>query len=110
MVTMITLHILSAENREHGMYVLTKNMELTRKAKGYVSRSTYFSVDDPLKGYSVTTWETREDLENFRVSPLRPPLGGEGEGGAVDLITPDGPVLAFTLVDSGVFEELAGPD
>ena len=107
MVTMITLHRLSRENRDQAMYVLTKNTELSRKAKGFVSREVFFSTDDPLKGYSITTWDSREALENFRTHPERPPL--QGEGGAIHALTPDGPVLVFTHVDSDVFESLHVP-
>ena len=42
MVTMITLHMLCAENREQAVGVLTKNTELAREAKGFVSRNIYF--------------------------------------------------------------------
>ena len=109
MVTMITLHMLYAENREQAVGVLTKNTELAREAKGFVSRNIYFCVDDPLKGYSITTWESREDLENFRSNPARPPLKGDGKGGAIHLETPDGPVLVFTSTDTSVFERLHVP-
>ena len=104
MVTMITLHMLAEDNFEQAMYVLTKNTELSREAKGFVSRNVFFCVDDRLKGYSITTWESREDLESFRISPQRPPLQGEGGDGAIQLITDDGPVLVFTYTDSNVYE------
>jgi hypothetical protein len=51
MLTMITLHMLSEENREQAKWVLTRNTELARKAKGFISRNIYFCIDDPLKGY-----------------------------------------------------------
>ncbi len=107
MVTMITLHLLGEDNFEQAMYVLTKNTELSRQAKGFVSRDVFFCVDDRLKGYSITTWETREDLENFRTHPERPPLKGEGGDGAIHLVTDDGPVIVFTYTDSNVYERHA---
>ncbi len=109
MVTMITLHMLSAENREQALGVLTKNTELSRKAKGFISRNIYFCVDDPLKGYSITTWESREDLENFKVSPARPTLKEESKGGPMHVETAAGPVLVFTSTDTSVFECLHVP-
>jgi heme-degrading monooxygenase HmoA len=107
LVTMITLHLLAEDNFDQAMYVLTKNTELSRQAPGFVSRDVFFCVDDRLKGYSITTWETREDLENFRTHPQRPPLQGEGGEGAIHLITGDGPVLVFTYTDSNVYERHA---
>lgn len=109
MVTMITMHMLAEENREKALWVLTTNTELARKAKGFISRNIYFCVDDWLKGYSITTWESREDLENFKQNPQRPPLKGEVKGGAIDLVTDDGPLLMFTSTDSEIFEVLAVP-
>lgn len=109
MVTMITLHIINEEHREQAIALLKKNTELSRKAKGFISRDILFSVDDPLKGYSITTWETRENLENFRVSPERPPLHTEGEESRVYEKTPAGLVLLFTRTDSDIFEVLDVP-
>lgn len=106
MVTMITMHMLSEQNREKAVWVLTTNTELARKAKGFVSRNIYFCVDDPLKGYSITTWESREDLENFKKNPARPPLKSEVKGGAIHLQTDTGPVLMFTSTDTDIFEVL----
>ncbi len=106
MVTMITLHILVQENRDEAVGVLTKNTELSRKAKGFVSREIFFALDDPLKGYSVSTWETSEDLENFRLSPDRPPLKREGDNGAISLVKPDGLLPIFTHTTTDIFERL----
>jgi heme-degrading monooxygenase HmoA len=106
MVTMITLHMLSEQNREKAVWVLTTNTELARKAKGFISRNIYFCVDDPLKGYSITTWESRKDLENFKQNPDRPPLKSVVKGGAINLETDDGPVLMFTSTDTDIFEVL----
>lgn len=109
MITMITLHMLSEENRDKAQWVLTKNTELARKAKGFISRNIYFCIDDSLKGYSITKWETREDLENFRRNPERPPLKSEVSGGSIHLQTEDGPVLVFTSTDSNLYEVLDVP-
>jgi heme-degrading monooxygenase HmoA len=106
---MITLHMLSEENREQAKWVLTRNTELARKAKGFISRNIYFCIDDPLKGYSITQWESREDQENFKRNPERPPLKAEGKGGAIYLQTDDGPVLVFTSTDSHLYETLDVP-
>ena len=109
MVTMITMHMLSEQNREKAQWVLTTNTELARRAKGFISRNIYFCVDDPLKGYSITTWETRDDLENFKVSPERPPLKSDVKGGPIHLQTEDGAVLVFTSTDTDIFEVLDVP-
>ena len=109
MVTMITLHLLVKENREQAIGVLTKNTELSRKAPGFISREIFFALDAPLKGYSVTTWNTREDLENFRASPERPPLKREGNNGAINLLTSDGPLLVFSHTNTDIFEKLDVP-
>jgi len=106
---MITLHMLTKEHRQQAIGVLTKNTELSRKAQGFISREIFFALDDPLKGYSITTWETREDLENFRVNPERPPLKREGDDGAINLITSDGPLLVFTHTNTDIFERLDVP-
>src|SRR5512139_2673058 len=107
MITMITLHMLSKENREQAMEIFKKNTELAQKAKGFVSRQVFVSVNDPLKGYSITTWKTREDLEAFRVSPERPPLIFEGKERRIYEKTSNGNVLLFTHTDSDIFEVIA---
>lgn len=109
MVTMITLHVFNPDTRDQGIALVTKNTELARKAPGFVARDLYVSVNDPLKAYSITTWETREDLERFRHNPERPPLLTEGEEHRVYEKTADGPVLLFTLTDSDVFELIDVP-
>jgi heme-degrading monooxygenase HmoA len=102
MVTMITLHLVEKENRGQAMALLKKNTELAKRAKGFVSRQVVFSVNDSLKGYSITTWKTREDLEAFRVNPDRPPLVTEGK--RIYEKTPRGNVLLFTHTDTDIFE------
>jgi hypothetical protein len=37
MVTMITMHMLSKDNREKAKWVLTTNTELARKANGFIN-------------------------------------------------------------------------
>ncbi len=109
MVTMITLHIVAEENKQQALALLKKNTELARKAKGFVARDILFSSKDPLKGYSITAWETREDMENFRLSPERPPLVYEGAETRVYEKTPAGLVLLFSRTDTDIFELLEVP-
>ena len=104
MVTMINLHIVNNENREQAMALLKENTDLAKKAKGFVSRQVFFSVKDPTKGYSITTWETREDMEAFRVNPERPPMVTEGEEKRVYEKTAKGNILLFTRTDPDIFE------
>ncbi len=108
MITMITLHMLSEGNREQAMEVFKKNTELAQRAKGFVSRQVFISIDDPLKGYSITTWKTREDMENFRKNPERPSLISEGEERRMYEKTPQGDVLVFTHTASDKFELVYG--
>jgi heme-degrading monooxygenase HmoA len=109
MVTMINLHIVNPEQRERAIRLLKKNTELARKAKGFISREIYFSTKDPLKGYSIATWETRADMEAFLKSPGRPALVTEGPEKRVYEKTPDGNVLLFTSTDPDVFELVEVP-
>ncbi|HTZ80401.1 MAG TPA: antibiotic biosynthesis monooxygenase family protein [Stellaceae bacterium] len=109
MVTMINLHIVNPAERERAIRLLKKNTELARKAKGFVSREIYFSAKDPLKGYSIATWETREDMEAFLKSPGRPALVTEGPEKRVYEKTPAGNILLFTSTDPDVFELVEVP-
>ena len=104
MVTMINLHIVNKENLEEAMTLLKENTDLAKKAKGFVSRQVFFSLKDPTKGYSITTWETKEDMEAFRVNPERPPIVTEGEEKRVYAKTKKGKVLLFTQTDPDIFE------
>ena len=104
MVTMINLHIVNKENLEQAMALLKKNTDLAKKAKGFVSRQVFFSVKDPTKGYSITTWETKEDMEAFSGNPERPPIITEGEEKRVYEKTAKGNVLLFTRTDPDIFE------
>ncbi len=109
MVTMINLHIVNPEQRDRAMWLLKTNTELARKAKGFVSREIFFSTSDPLKGYSIATWETREDMQAFLKSPGRPSLITEGPEKRVYENTPDGKVLLFTSTNPDVFELVEVP-
>jgi len=109
MVTMINLHMVNPAERERAIRLLKKNSELARKAKGFISRTIYFSVKNPLKGYSIATWKTREDMEAFLKSPDRPALVTEGDEKRVYEKTPDGNVLLFTSTDPDVFEVVEVP-
>jgi heme-degrading monooxygenase HmoA len=108
MVTMITLHMLSKDNRKQAMEILRKNTELAQKAKGFVSRQVFISANDPLKGYSITTWKTREDMENFRKNPERPPLMFEGEERRIYEKTSQGNILVYTHTENDTFELVYG--
>jgi heme-degrading monooxygenase HmoA len=109
MITQINLHIVNPAERERAIRLLKKNTELARKAKGFISREIYFSAKDPLKGYSIATWASREDLEAFRINPDRPPLVIEGPEKRVYEKTPDGNVLLFTSTDPEIYEVIEVP-
>jgi heme-degrading monooxygenase HmoA len=109
MITLITLHIVHEENREKAIWLLKKNTELARKAKGFISRDILFSKKDASKGYSITTWETEEDMDRFLKSPERPPLEYEGPETRVYLKTDQGRVLLFSRTDSDRYERVEVP-
>jgi heme-degrading monooxygenase HmoA len=109
MVTLVTLHIVNEAHREQALWLLRRNTELARHAKGFVSREVLFSNKDPSKGYSITTWESEEDMERFLKSPERPPLEYEGEETRVYLKTPTGRLLLFTRTDSERCQSLPAP-
>ena len=104
MYTQITLHIVAKENYDKAMDLLKVNTQLAKKAKGFVSREVFFDINDSLKGYSITSWKTKKDLEVFRDSPERPPLSIEGTDRSVYLLTKKAKVLLFTRTDSAVFK------
>ncbi len=104
MFTQITLHMVNEKNYNEAMELLKVNTQIAKKVKGFVSRQVYFDVNNPLKGYSLTSWETREDLEAFRGNPDRPALSIEGPDDSVYLITDNDRLLLFPYTDSGVFE------
>jgi heme-degrading monooxygenase HmoA len=106
MITLVTLHVVHEPNREQALWLLRRNTELARQAKGFVSREVVFSRKDPSKGYSITTWDSEEDMDRFLRSPARPPLEYEGEETRVYLKTPEGRVLLFTRTDSERCEAL----
>ena len=104
MITMITLHMISKENREQALAFLKKNTEVAKKAKGLVLRQVFISQKDPLKGYSITSWKTQEDLEAFRKNPDRPRMVTEGKDASVYEVTPKGKVLLFTRTDTEIYD------
>lgn len=105
-VTRLTLHIIYEKNRRQAIALLNKNTVLARKAKGFVSRHVYFAKEDPLKGYSITTFRTRKDLEAFTANPERPPLEIRGPTREVHLKTTKGSVLLFKQTESSLYEEV----
>jgi heme-degrading monooxygenase HmoA len=109
MITQVTLHIVNEPNREQALWLLKRNTELARQAKGFVSRDILFSRKDPSKGYRITTWESEADMDRFLKSPERPPLEYEGEETRVYLKTPEGRVLLFTRTDSDRYELIPVP-
>jgi heme-degrading monooxygenase HmoA len=109
MITMINLHLVNPEQRDRAIWLLKKNTELARKAPGFVSRHIYFSTSDPLRGYSIATWETRADMDRFLKSPDRPALVTEGPEKRVYEDTPSGRVLLFTSTNPEIFEEVEVP-
>lgn len=109
MITMINLHIVNPEERDRAIRLLKRNTEVARKAKGFVSREIFFSTTDPLRGYSIATWQTRKDMEEFLKSPERPSLVTEGPEKRVYEMTPNGKVLLFTSTNPELVELVAVP-
>jgi len=96
--------MLSPDNYDQSMGVLTKNTELACKAPGFITRKVLIDVTDRLKGYSMTTWETQQYMDDFLTSPERPALEFEGEENRVYEITPSGRIMVFSLTNSASFE------
>src|SRR5262245_41490541 len=106
MITLVTLHIVNEAHREEALWLLRRNTELASQAKGFVSRSVLFSKKNPSKGYSITTWESEEDMDRYLKSEERQPREYEGEETRVYLKTPTGRVLLFIRTDSERCESL----
>lgn len=109
MITLVTLHIVNEANREQALWLLKRNTELAREAKGFVSRDILFSKKDRSKGYSITTWKSEADMDRFLRSSDRPPLEYEGDETRVYLKTPQGRILLFTRTDSDRCEPVPVP-
>jgi heme-degrading monooxygenase HmoA len=109
MITLVTLHIVHEPNREQALWLLKRNTELARQAKGFVSRDILFSRKDPSKGYSITTWASEADMDRFLKSPDRPALEYEGEETRVYLKTPQGRLLLFSRTDSDRYDPVPVP-
>ena len=105
-VTRVTLHIVYKKNRRQALALLNKNTVLARKAKGFVARHVYFAKEDPLRGYSITTFKTRKDMETFSANPERPPLEFKGKARQVYEKTAKGSILLFTHTESAIYEEV----
>lgn len=105
-VTRLTLHIVHEPNRQQAIALLNENTVLARQAKGFISRHVYFAKDDPLKGYSITTFGTREELDAFTANPARPKLEMKGSTREVHLKTETGSILLFKQTESALYEEL----
>lgn len=106
MITRITLHIVYEPNKEHAFELLRINTELARKAKGFVAREVHFSTQNPLKGYSITSFELKAALEAFGASPERPKLEMRGPDRQVHEITPTGSRQLFSHTESELYEPL----
>ena len=106
-ITRLTLHIVCKKNRRRALALLNKNTELAREARGFVARHVYFAQDDPLRGYSITTFKTRKDMDAFSANPERPPLEFKGKARKVYERTRRGSVLLFTHTESALYEEVA---
>ena len=105
-VTRVTLHIVYKKNRRRAITLLNKNTKLAHKAEGFVARHVYFAREDPLRGYSITTFKTRKDMEIFTANPERPPLVFKGKARRVYEKTKKGDILLFTHTESALYEEV----
>jgi heme-degrading monooxygenase HmoA len=96
MITVVVLHVIAKENRAQAEFLIERNTNDSKRAEGFVSRRILFSVEDPLRCYSVTSWRSRKDLENFRTRPNRPVLEIEGAERRIYQQPPSGRQLLFT--------------
>jgi len=107
MITVVVLHVIADENRAQAEALIKRNSEDSKHAQGFVSRRILYSVADPLRCYSVTSWRTRAELESFRTRPDRPAVEIEGDERRIYELTPGGRRLLFTESTTETCEETA---
>ena len=92
MITTISVHYVNAGLREEALDLLEATTILGRKQTGFISRDIFIAVDDPMKMTTVTSWETKEQLDTWGQNTDRPKRDK------------DAPPL-FSKVDIQVYEE-----
>jgi heme-degrading monooxygenase HmoA len=105
MITVLVLHVIAAENREHAEALILRNTTDAKKARGFVSRRILYSVDDPLVCYSVTSWRTQADFDAFRTRRGRPAVETEGEERRIYERTDAGWRLLFSRSENTICSE-----
>ena len=72
MFTTVSIHKCNPGQKEKALDIFTTNTVLARKQGGFISRDILIAVEDPMKITTVTSWETREQLDAWASNPDRP--------------------------------------
>ncbi len=96
MFTTISVHWLNEGQQNATMDIFKTNTVLARKQEGFISRDILIAVDDPMKITTVTSWQTKEQLETWAKNPDRPKR-------------PQGSAPLFANMEIVVYEDVAVP-
>ena len=72
MFTTISIHQVNPGQKETALDIFKTNTILGRNQQGFISRDIFVSVEDPMKITTVTSWETKSQLEAWAKNPERP--------------------------------------
>ena len=72
MFTTISIHKVISGQKETALDIFKTNTILGRKQQGFISRDIFISVENPMKITTVTSWETKSQLEAWAKNPERP--------------------------------------
>lgn len=71
MIGVLTHHWAKADVIDEARALLDRNGEAQSKAKGFVSRQTFYSISDPAKITTMVKWDSSEIYDEWRASPER---------------------------------------
>ena len=71
MIAVLTHHWGKTDKVYHGKKLLERNGLAQSKARGFVSRRTFYSISDSSKITTVVLWESNEIYELWKNSPER---------------------------------------
>lgn len=71
MIGVLTHHWAKTDVIDEARALLDRNGEAQSKAKGFVSRQTFYSISDPAKITTMVKWDSSEIYDEWRASPER---------------------------------------
>ena len=71
MIGVLTHHWAKADVIYEARALLDRNGEAQSRAKGFVSRQTFYSISDPAKITTMVKWDSNEIYDEWRASPER---------------------------------------